>query len=1138
MSESNSSNKTYREYQGLNLPEIEKEVAQYWADNSIFSRSVSNRDSNKPFVFFEGPPSANGMPGIHHVMARTIKDIICRYKTLQGFQVERKAGWDTHGLPVELGVEKELGITKVDIGKTISVEAYNDACKKAVMRYTDVWNKLTEQMGYWVDMDDPYITYKPKYMESVWWLLKQIYDKGLIYKGYTIQPYSPKAGTGLSSHELNQPGTYQDVTDTTVVAQFKYTPRTGQTAPWSTTDEVFFLAWTTTPWTLPSNTALTVGSKIDYVLVNTFNQYTYEPTQVILAKKLVSKQFAGKFELVKSESDLSDYKAGDKKIPYFVSQEFKGADLVGLKYEQLFNYALPYENAKNAFRVISGDFVTTEDGTGIVHTAPTFGADDAKAAKEASPEVPPLLILDSNNNPIPLVDLQGRFVDVMGAYAGKYVKNEYYDDGTAPDRSVDVELAIELKEQNRAFKVEKYTHSYPNCWRTDKPILYYPLDSWFIKIQAVKDRMFDLNETINWKPKSTGEGRFGNWLKNANDWNLSRSRFWGIPLPIWRTATGSEAIIIGSVKELIGEINKSIEAGLMDQNPFADFIVDDMSDDNYDKLDLHKNIVDQIVLCASNGEPMSRESDLIDVWFDSGSMPYAQWHYPFENKARIDNNQSFPADYIAEGVDQTRGWFYTLHAIGTLVFDSVAYKNVISNGLVLDKNGNKMSKRLGNTVDPFETMDNFGADIVRWYMLTNASPWDNLKFSTEGLEETKRKFFGTLYNVYSFFALYANIDQYKFEAGDTKNYQEIDRWIISKLNSLIDFVETSMDDYEPTKATRAIQEFTIEHLSNWYIRLCRRRFWKNDNPTDKAAAYSVLYTCLEELSVLVSSFAPFYADRLFQDLTGNVAGDSVHLTDFSSADKSLIDKELEAKMDIAQKITSMVLAIRKKERIKVRQPLQKLLIPVQNEEQQSHIEAVADVIKREVNIKEIEFLTKNSSIQIVQELKPNFKVLGPKAGANMRFIAKACGTLSQEAISALQRDGQLELTLSNGTLFELTLDEVVINSTDMPGWQVTSENGITVALDLTISEALAQEGIAREIVNKIQNLRKTKDFQVTDYIDVKLSSNDKINIAIETFNDYIRGEILAKSIAIDPSLNSEDEIDINQDILKVSLSKS
>ena len=1140
MSDSMSNRTNYREYQGLDLPQVEKEVAGYWDTHKVFERSVENRNDSNPFVFFEGPPSANGMPGIHHVMARTIKDIFCRYKTLQGYRVERKAGWDTHGLPVELGVEKELGITKEDIGKKISVEEYNEACKKAVMRYTDVWNNLTRQMGYWVDMEDPYITYKPKYMESVWWLLKQIYDKGLIYKGYTIQPYSPKAGTGLSSHELNQPGTYQDVTDTTVVAQFRHVATEGEVTPWNSNDEVFFLAWTTTPWTLPSNTALTVGPKIDYVLVKTFNQYTFEPIQVVLAKPLLSKQFSGKFELVETESALSEYSAGDKKIPYLVTDEFKGADLIDLRYEQLFNYALPYENPENAFRVIGGDFVTTEDGTGIVHTAPTFGADDAKAAREAKPEVPPMLVLDDQQNPVPLVDLQGKFTKHMGEFAGKYVKNEYYTDGEAPDKSVDVELAIALKERNRAFKVEKYTHSYPNCWRTDKPILYYPLDSWFIKIQSVKDRMFELNDTINWKPKSTGEGRFGNWLKNAHDWNLSRSRFWGIPLPIWRTEDGTEELIIGSVEELINEINKSVASGHMTANPFNDFVVGDMTEENYDKIDLHKNIVDQIVLTSTSGQPMNRESDLIDVWFDSGSMPYAQWHYPFENKDRIDSNQSFPADYIAEGVDQTRGWFYTLHAIGTMVFDSVAYKNVISNGLVLDKNGNKMSKRLGNTVDPFETMDTLGADIVRWYMLTNASPWDNLKFNTDGLNETKRKFFGTLYNVYSFFALYANIDNYEYSSDTVKeeDYQEIDRWITSKLNSLVKVVEDAMNDYEPTKATRAIQEFTIEHLSNWYIRLCRRRFWKNDDPTDKNVAYHVLYECLHTVSILMSSFAPFYSDRLYQDLTGNEDGTSVHLANFPSVNSTRINGELEHKMALAQRITSLVLAIRKKEKIKVRQPLQRLLIPVNTPEQQEHIDAVADVIKREVNIKEIEFLTQDSSIQIVQEAKPNFKVLGPKAGPNMKFVAAAFQQLNQEDIQRLQAEGSLTLKLSNGVEFEVLESEVVISSTDMPGWQVVSEGGITVALDLTITEDLKLEGLARELVNKIQNMRKTKELQVTDFIDVTLSFDSEIKLAIEAFNDYIRGEILASSIRLDKEVSSADEIDVNEKILNINLVKS
>ncbi|MCB9262635.1 MAG: isoleucine--tRNA ligase [Flavobacteriales bacterium] len=1140
MTNSLSKNKIYGEYKGFDLPAFEKEVSEYWAKNNIFEKSISNRNGAKPYVFFEGPPSANGMPGIHHVMARTIKDIFCRYKTLQGFQVHRKAGWDTHGLPVELGVEKELGITKEDIGKKITVEEYNEACKKAVMRYTDIWNNLTKQMGYWVDMEHPYITYEPKYMESVWWLLKQIYDKGLIYKGYTIQPYSPKAGTGLSSHELNQPGTYQDVTDTTIVAQFKYEKREGINPPWKeTSGDVFFLAWTTTPWTLPSNTALTVGENIDYVLVKTFNQYTKLPIKVVLAKTLVASQFSGGFEKVENEVDFESTSVNNKKIPYLILDEFKGKDLVGLRYEQLLKYAQPYQKAENAFRVISGDFVTTADGTGIVHTAPTFGADDAKAAKNAKPEVPPMLVLDDNGNPIPLVDLQGKFTKHVGEHAGKYVKNEYYNEGEVPEKSVDVEIAIHLKEENRAFKVEKYKHSYPNCWRTDKPILYYPLDSWFIKVTDVRDRMYDLNQTINWKPKATGEGRFGNWLINANDWNLSRSRYWGIPLPIWRTEDGSEEIIIGSVEELVGQINKSIELGNMTSNPFAHFEVGNMSEANYQKIDLHKNVVDKIVLTSSTGKPMHRESDLIDVWFDSGSMPYAQWHYPFENKEKIDQNTAFPADYIAEGVDQTRGWFYTLHAIGTMVFDSVAYKNVVSNGLVLDKNGNKMSKRLGNTVDPFKTMDSFGADIVRWYMLTNASPWDNLKFDEAGLDETKRKFFGTLYNVYSFFALYANIDGFKAnEKIESTDWQEIDRWIISKLNSLIAEVQDAMDDYEPTKATRAIEEFVTDHLSNWYIRLCRKRFWKNDNPKDKEAAYQVLYTCLHDISVLMASFSPFYADKLYVDLTGGKEKESVHLADFPVFTTALINKDLEQKMLLAQRLTSMVLAIRKKEMVKVRQPLQKLLIPIQNDEIKNQILSVTEIIKQEVNIKEIEFLTADSSIQIVQEAKPNFKQLGPKAGANMKFIAEACKALSQEDIAALQGNGSIELHLSNGSTFELALEDVQIASTDMPGWQVVSENGLTVALDMTITEQLELEGLARELVNKIQNLRKIKDLQVTDKIVVELQSMPKINMAIDEFNDYIRGEILAASIEVFDVVQSEDEVEINEFKLRVNIHKA
>ena len=858
---------TFPDYKGLNLPNVADEMLKFWEEHNIFDKSITTRSGQKPFVFFEGPPSANGLPGVHHVLARAIKDIFPRYKTMKGFQVKRKAGWDTHGLPIELGVEKELGITKEDIGKTISVKDYNTACRTAVMRYTNVWNDLTQKMGYWVNMDDPYVTYDPKYMESVWWLLKQIYNKNLIYKGYTIQPYSPKAGTGLSSHELNQPGTYQDVTDTTIVAQFKAIQ---ESLPEFLQHQgpILFLAWTTTPWTLPSNTALTVGLKIEYVLVKTYNQYTFEAASVVVAKPLVAKQFSGKFKEVDSDKGLEDYKPSDKIIPFYVVSSFTGKDLVGISYEQLLDYALPNDNPENAFRIISGDFVTTEDGTGIVHTAPTFGADDAIVAKQATPEIPPLLVKDSEDNLVPLVDLQGRFRPEVSEFAGRYVKNEYYPEGEAPEKSVDVELAIKLKIENKAFKVEKYKHSYPNCWRTDKPILYYPLDSWFIKVTDVKERMFELNKTINWKPKSTGEGRFGNWLANANDWNLSRSRYWGIPLPIWRTEDGKEEICIGSVEELKSEMQKAVSAGVLEKAIFEDFVVGDHSDDNYAKIDLHKNIVDSITLVSPSGHPMHRESDLIDVWFDSGSMPYAQWHYPFENKDLIDQNKAFPADFIAEGVDQTRGWFYTLHAIGTMVFDSVAYKNVVSNGLVLDKNGQKMSKRLGNATDPFETLSTYGADATRWYMISNANPWDNLKFDVEGIEEVKRKFFGTLYNTYAFFTLYANIDKFSYSEPNVEIQErpEIDRWILSELNSLVEKVDVFYSEYEPTKAARAISEFTQEYLSNWYVRLSRRRFWKGEYQQDKISAYQTLYTCMVTISKLGAPIAPFFMDRLYLDL--------------------------------------------------------------------------------------------------------------------------------------------------------------------------------------------------------------------------------------------------------------------------------
>jgi isoleucyl-tRNA synthetase len=909
----------FPEYKGLNLPKVAEEILHYWEENDIFNKSVTTREGKEPYVFFEGPPSANGLPGVHHVLARAIKDIFPRYKTMKGFQVKRKAGWDTHGLPIELGVEKELGITKEDIGTKISVEEYNEACKKAVMRYTDIWNDLTQKMGYWVDMDDPYITYKSKYMESVWWLLKQIYDKGLLYKGYTIQPYSPKAGTGLSSHELNQPGTYQDVTDTTVVAQFKALK---DSLPEFLKDhgDIYFLAWTTTPWTLPSNTALTVGPKIDYVLVQSYNQYTFEPIKVILAKALVGKQFTGKYVEVESEDELLDFTKDQKKIPFKILKEFKGADLVEIRYEQLLKYTSPYEHPENAFRVIPGDFVTTEDGTGIVHTAPTFGADDALVAKQVTPEVPPMLVKDENGTLVPLVDLQGRFRPEVGdGLGGKYVKNEYYKEGEAPERSVDVELAIVLKTENKAFKVEKYKHSYPNCWRTDKPILYYPLDSWFIKVTDMKDRMFELNNTINWKPKSTGEKRFGNWLANANDWNLSRSRFWGIPLPIWRTEDGTEQICIGSVAELQTEIDKAVAAGVMKSNPIAQFEPGNMNETNYDLVDLHKNVVDKLVLVSETGKPMKREADLIDVWFDSGSMPYAQWHYPFENKDMIDKNKAYPADFIAEGVDQTRGWFYTLHAIATMVFDSVAYKNVVSNGLVLDKNGQKMSKRLGNAVDPFDTLKKYGADATRWYMISNANPWDNLKFDLEGVEEVSRKFFGTLYNTYSFFSLYTNLDHFTYEEADIPFEQrpELDRWILSELNTLIKKVDQYYFEYEPTKAARAISDFTQDYLSNWYVRLSRRRFWKGDYQTDKISAYQTLYTCMVTLAKLGAPIAPFFMDRLYLDLnkaTAKEVFESVHLSDFPVADEQMIDKVLERKMENAQTIASLVLSLRAKEK--------------------------------------------------------------------------------------------------------------------------------------------------------------------------------------------------------------------------------
>lgn len=1121
---------SYREYDNLNLPQVAEEILQSWEENDTFKKSVETREGNKPFVFYEGPPSANGQPGIHHVLSRAIKDIFCRYHTLKGEKVLRKAGWDTHGLPIELGVEKELGITKEDIGKTISVADYNEACRKAVMKYTDVWNDLTHKMGYWVDMDNPYVTYESKYIESVWWLLNNLYNKGLIYKGYTIQPYSPKAGTGLSSHELNQPGTYRDVKDTTVVGQFR-TPSLDEKFG----AEAYLVAWTTTPWTLPSNTALAVGEKIDYVAVKTFNQYTFKPMVVVLAKALVGKWFKPE----NAELSFDDYNEGDKKIPFKIVDEFKGSELVGISYEQLLPYAQP---EGRAFEVIGGDFVSTEDGTGIVHIAPTFGADDARVAKVAGIEA--MLVDDGNGNQVPLVDLQGRFRPEVSDFAGEYVKAEYYKDeelaaetqkqGRDKYLSVDERIAIKLKTENRAFRVEKYEHSYPHCWRTDKPILYYPLDSWFIKTTAVKDRLMELNNTINWKPASTGTGRFGNWLENLQDWNLSRSRYWGIPLPIWRTEDGGESKCIGSVADLRAECEKAVAAGLMDSNPLGDFVTGDNSEENYNKIDLHKPYMDDIILVSDSGQPMKRESDLIDVWFDSGSMPYAQLHYPFENKELIDEKSYYPADFIAEGVDQTRGWFFTLHAIAAMNFDSVAYKNVVSNGLVLDKEGRKMSKRWGNAADPFETIAKYGPDATRWYMITNAEPWDNLKFDVDGITEVQRKFFGTLYNTYGFFALYANIDGFDFSEQEVpvSERPEIDRWVMSKLNSLIKEVDTLYGEYEPKKAGRAIQEFVTEHLSNWYVRLCRRRFWKGDLSKDKYAAYQTLYTCLEAVAQMMSPIAPFYSDRLFQDLnsvSGRTEG-SVHLSLFPAADDSLIDRDLEERMEIAQKVSSLLLSIRKKENIRVRQPLQKVMIPVLNDTFQRQLSAVQDLILSEVNLKEMEYLEAGSD-QIRKRIKANFKSLGPKYGKIMKQIAGIIAQMDQATISAFESSGSHEFEVE-GQQVVLDLNDVEISSDDIPGWKVASEGSITVALDITISDNLREEGIARELINRIQNLRKDAGFEVTDRINLTIQEHEMINASVKNNLDYICVETLADSLELvtDLEQNEAKKVDVVDDI--------
>ncbi len=1123
----------YREFKTLELAKIGKEILDFWKTEMIFEKSISSRSKAKSFTFYEGPPSANGMPGIHHVMARAIKDIFCRYKTLKGYQVKRKGGWDTHGLPIELAVEKKLGITKDDIGKKISVEEYNTACKEEVMRYTDVWNDLTEKMGYWVDLQNPYVTYHNEYIETLWWILKSFYDKGLLYKGYTVQPYSPAAGTGLSSHELNQPGTYKDVSDTTVVAQFKAIKET-LPAFLKSFGDVDFLAWTTTPWTLPSNTALTVGPKIEYVLVKTFNQYTFEPIQVVLASALVNKQFAGKYFLATGEEDFNNYKAEDKKIPYQILTSCLGADLVGIKYEQLLPYALPYQNPENAFRVISGDFVTTEDGTGIVHTAPTFGADDARVAKLATPEIPPMLVLDEKGNAVPLVDLQGKFIASLGGnYGGKYVKNEYYSDGEAPERSVDVELAIQLKEENKAFKVEKYVHTYPHCWRTDKPVLYYPLDSWFIKTTAVKEKMVELNKSINWKPEATGTGRFGNWLENLVDWNLSRSRYWGTPLPIWRTADGLEEKCIGSIAELNAEITKSIEAGLMPTG--------------FELKDMHRPYVDDVILVSAKGEKMTRELDLIDVWFDSGAMPYAQWHFPFENKDEFEN--AYPADFIAEGVDQTRGWFFTLHAIAVMLSESseeikainkhvnnlgVAYKNVVSNGLVLDKNGNKMSKRLGNAVDPFTTIDTYSADATRWYMISNASPWDNLKFNLEGLDEVRRKFFGTLYNTYSFFALYANIDKFEVDLNNqtpVAQRSELDRWILSLLQTLIAEVDESYNAYEPTRAARAIQTFVDEHLSNWYIRLSRRRFWKGEMTEDKKAAYETLYTCLMSISQLMSPVAPFFADWLYKNLSE--ASESVHLTTWNEVDKNLIDKALNERMELAQNISSMVLSLRKKMGINVRQPLAKALIPVLDDSFQVKIELVKDLILSETNIKDIDFISDTAGF-IKKKVKPNFKALGAKVGKDMKMVAEAISTMSQEDLAQFEKDGSI---LIPGTQYSILLADVEIIAEDIPGWQVSNMGNLTVALDVSITPELKREGLSRELINRIQNLRKELNFEVTDRITVNLQKDNLLEDAVMQNKDYICAEILADDIKLSEQINNGNQIVIEDVELQILITK-
>ena len=1111
----------FKQRKELRLADLANEVLKDWRKDNTFEKSVAKKQGAKAFVFYEGPPSSNGLPGIHHVMARTIKDVFCRYKTLKGFLVNRKAGWDTHGLPVELGVEKELGITKEDIGKSITVEEYNEACKKAVMRYTDVWNELTHKMGYWVDTQDPYITYENKYIESVWWLLKQAFDKKLIYKGYTIQPYSPMAGTGLSSHELNQPGCYKNVKDTSVTAQFLI--KKDSNSFFGGDENVFLLAWTTTPWTLPSNTALAVNKSVVYVAVETFNLYTNEKVVVVVAKELLSSVFSGPYVEV---SDLSDDK---KQIPYSVVQEFKGSELIGLRYKQLLPVASPAENAENAFQVIHGDFVSTEDGTGIVHIAPTFGADDAKVAKDS--KVPPMLIKDKDGELVPLVNLKGAFIEGLGDLSGKFVKNSFYGDEDSNRKSVDVEIAIKLKEENKAFRVEKYEHSYPHCWRTDKPVLYYPLDSWFIKVSAFKEDMVELNKSINWKPSSTGDGRFGNWLENANDWNLSRSRFWGIPIPIWRSEDKKDTICIGSVEELKKEIVFSIKAGNMKENPLENFVEGDFSEDNYTFFDLHKSHVDKVVLSSKEGKPLYRESDLIDVWFDSGSMPFAQWHYPFENRELIDENKAFPADFIAEGVDQTRGWFYTLHAIAAMTKKSVAYKNVVSNGLVLDKNGQKMSKRLGNAVDPFKTLEKYGPDATRWYMISNAQPWDNLKFDLDGIEEVTRKFFGTLHNTYSFFALYANLDNYTFSDRNKSNsLNELDYWVLSRLNSLIKNVDASYEDYEPTRAARLIQSFVVDDLSNWYVRLCRKRFWKGEFTEDKKAAYDTLFICLKNVSLLMSPIAPFFSDVLFKDLQH---ASSVHLADFPVFDQGLINDALENKMSLAQKVSSLVLRLRKKTRIKVRQPLQRILMPSIDKNLIKNIKDVEEIILNEVNVKNIELISSNDPI-LKKKAKVNFKVLGPKQGKNMKEIAAVVAAWSNEDIVDFETNKGKDVVISSGVL-SLSLEDVEVATADVPGWEIASSGSVTVALDVSISDELREEGVSRDFVNKIQNNRKELGLEVTDFVEIQVLTDQKTKSAINNNLNYICSETLTKKLSFVEGLSGKNIFE--EEGLKYSIEK-